>query len=185
MTADQDGTGDASAKERRSTAPLLTTAAFFCLGIGILGYIGAVLLAFASATPSVEQVGGYMEIRISHNPGGSHYYMGASMLLVMVPAFWFSYLLRRRKRYRLIRAAKCPNCRYDMRATPTRCPECGKAPAVDEERSLRRVVFSAILILLVIAVQVYPAFLPDSVIRMRWPVLPSALSAPATRPSAH
>jgi hypothetical protein len=49
------------------------------------------------------------------------------LILTTVPAGWvFSRVLRARHRRR---RRLCPACAYDIRATPSRCPECGTAPA--------------------------------------------------------
>jgi hypothetical protein len=48
-----------------------------------------------------------------------------------LPAIWFAVLpaIWLRKRRRFVPGA-CPNCGYDLRATPDRCPECGMKPQV-------------------------------------------------------
>lgn len=47
-------------------------------------------------------------------------WLPASVFAVL-PALWLSKGLRRRRR------GLCPNCGYDLRANPDRCPECGTA----------------------------------------------------------
>ena len=48
----------------------------------------------------------------------------SAFLMPCVP--WLLMHRRRRARARLVRGL-CPDCGYDLRATPGRCPECGAA----------------------------------------------------------
>lgn len=55
------------------------------------------------------------------------------LIFAVAPGLWFvtgvwRYARRISKRHRISRGS-CPECGYDLRATPDRCPECGHVPA--------------------------------------------------------
>ena len=47
----------------------------------------------------------------------------AATVTALPPALWFALWRRRR---RILREGRCPDCGYDLRASPERCPECGR-----------------------------------------------------------
>jgi hypothetical protein len=55
-------------------------------------------------------------------------------LFFVPPGVWTLFWCRRRLRRRNWGEGRCGSCGYDLRATPERCPECGRVPAASPVR---------------------------------------------------
>jgi hypothetical protein len=51
-----------------------------------------------------------------------------SITFTLLPFFRLRRYLRELNATRRLSMLRCPSCGYDLRATPDRCPECGKVP---------------------------------------------------------
>jgi len=106
-------------------------------GIGLVGD-GLVRLGFAI---NFDRSGMRQWYTLDANgvpvPGGSAYFVGdgglkllefpwwfPAVLFAVFPAFWLMSAVRRPRG----RPGFCRSCGYDLRATPDKCPECGRVP---------------------------------------------------------
>ena len=72
-----------------------------------------------------QHVTSYCGADLYWDGNGPRLYVGLFGLYPTLLLWALVWMAARRKRYAV---GRCPTCGYDLRASPDRCPECGKAP---------------------------------------------------------
>ncbi|HEY2588940.1 MAG TPA: hypothetical protein VGI81_24565 [Tepidisphaeraceae bacterium] len=83
---------------------------------------------YRSDTTFVPRIGSFPPSRLTQRAFDVPYWTIMCAAFIPVGAA-VMFLLRRWARRRKLKSGHCPQCGYDLRATPTRCPECGWRPA--------------------------------------------------------
>ena len=85
---------------------------------------------YMTAFPRVVDLPGFAYGRGSHGNAG---FQGLAVhlayptaLFALAPILWTIGFVRRRRRAKRARGGLCAGCGYDLRASPERCPECGR-----------------------------------------------------------
>jgi hypothetical protein len=97
-------------------------------GTTVGGITGMMTIDFAGAAPFFSfrnTVSGGASLPVAIAAVGAPAWVVA-LLLATPPVASIALRVRRRRR---MRPGCCPHCGYDLRATPDRCPECGRAGA--------------------------------------------------------
>lgn len=100
------------------------------LSIGGLAYFGVVNLSFVTCQPPSVSPYRFFEWQLSRPLHCTLAWLFNIVFLmtavVIVHSAW--HRTRVAMRQRLAARGLCPSCGYDLRATPSRCPECGSIP---------------------------------------------------------
>jgi hypothetical protein len=96
--------------------------------LSLLLCIGTAMMWARSYFVRDELYWGNMWITGAQNPYRDYRAILFPYWVPLLPCIFAAYMSRRALRNQRCKAGHCNACGYDLRATPDRCPECGRVP---------------------------------------------------------